>query len=111
MKNFVIPFLCLLLVGCLSSTPVEVGRDTYSITTRQCDICSSADGSAMTNASKFCQSLGKHMLLVNTTSTMDWHGATHATAQFMCLDKDDPRYTSVMMRKDNGVTTIQNQNQ
>lgn len=68
-----------------------------------------AKGEALKSANAYCASQGKFVQL----QTQDAHecalhgGCGEATITFLCLDENDPRYTSTLLRKDNGVNTIE----
>ena len=83
--------------------PKSIGRDTYMIETM---------GTLMTSpsvnaASSFCGKQGKNLQLLTTNSSGLGPGA-RSSVTFMCLSDDDPRYKAAVMRRDNGVTTIEN---
>jgi hypothetical protein len=108
MKSLFVVLGLVILTGCVTSPIVPVGRDSYSVTARRCDMCSAAEGSSITSASRYCEHIGKHMVLRSMNNSSDWHGATHSTIFFSCLDANDPEYVRPNMRKDNGVSTTEN---
>lgn len=92
--KIVIPVV-LLIAGCATNSGVlKLGPDTYTITTQNSPArggTSGATRSALVAANKHCASLGKEILVTNTTSrTTNIHGAGEAAITFQCLDKDDP---------------------
>ena len=100
----------LLLSACANTGPMKIGKDSYSISTRVALSGSSgAKGEALKSANTYCASQGKFVQL----QTQDAHecalhgGCGEATITFLCLDENDPRYTSTLLRKDNGVNTIE----
>ena len=83
------------LIGCADSGPVKIGQDTYAISTRVAFTgAGAAKNQALTEASTFCTSLHKEMMLVNETMNecMLHGGCGEAEVHFMCLDANDPRY-------------------
>jgi len=108
MIKLILVTFAVLIAGCVTSPVVSVGPDSYSLTARQCDICSSAEGKSITTASQYCEGIGKHLVIRNQNNSSDWHGATHSTIFFSCLNSNDPEYTRPNMRQDNGVTTVEN---
>lgn len=83
------------LAGCADSGPVQIGKDTYAISTRVAFSGSGgAKNQALNEAVAYCTSLHKQMMLVNETMNecMLHGGCGEAEVHFMCLAPDDPRY-------------------
>jgi hypothetical protein len=85
-----------LLSGCLVTTaPLEVGKDTYSITSTADGFRSgtAADGRALIRGRQFCESKGKKFL-VSTDQTARTRAGIDTTVSvtFKCLDPSDPEY-------------------
>ena len=112
MKNSII-IACLLLVitACANTGPMQVGKDTYTISVRVAfSGPSGAKGEALTEANAFCSKQSKQVLLQNENSyECALHGGCgEAEITFLCLDKNDPLYSAQhQMRKDNGVSTVE----
>lgn len=100
--NLALFFFTTLLLGCVSTSDVlEMGRDTYSVT-------STADGfrtaaaareSAFQLGTKKCASDGKRFLFVSERTArtrMDIDTTVNVT--FRCLSEDDPEYNRPNMR-------------
>jgi hypothetical protein len=92
------------VTGCTTiSKPVMTGRDTYLLTVHGFP-GTTPQAAGIEQAGQFCQSQGKviQVLAENTWRTPD----PRAEIQFACVaaDKQQPG----MLRKDNGVTTIEN---
>lgn len=95
--------LLLSVAGCADSGPVKIGQDTYSISTKVPFAgATGAKNQALQEASSYCASLHKEMMLVNETMNecMLHGGCGEAEVHFMCLDATDPRY------KPNDVTSV-----
>jgi hypothetical protein len=89
--------LCLLcvLAACADSGPIKVGKDSYSITTRVAFTgAASAQANAMTEASQYCTTLHKEMVIhtVSNNECAIHGGCGEAYIQFLCVDAIDPRY-------------------
>lgn len=93
----------MLVTGCVTLAPKSIGRDTYMVES----MGTTFTGSALSAASSFCIKQGKNLQLITTNKAGIGPGAS-ASVTFMCLDLNDPRYTTSVMRQDNGVTTIEN---
>lgn len=96
-----------LLTGCVSTSEVlEVGRDTYSVTSTSDGFRSAAAAreSAFQLGAKKCNSLGKHFALVNENSERTRMNIdTTSTVTFRCLADNDPEYQRPDVRKDPNV--------
>jgi hypothetical protein len=102
----------LILAGCADTGAQKIGRDTYIISVRVAfSGPSGAKKQALTEANAFCAKQNREMLLDHEDShECALHGGCgEAEITFLCLTEDDPRYNAQrQMRKDNGVTTIEN---
>lgn len=99
------------LAGCANTGPISTGKDSYVVSVRvPFSGQSGAKGDALRDANSFCQSMGKRMLLQNQNSSeCALHGGCgEAEVNFLCLNESDSRYKEApVMRKDNGVTTLE----
>ena len=101
----------LVLGGCATTSPTKIGRDTYSVSARVPFAGpTGAKGDAFKSATAFCGKQDKYVqLLTENSYECALHGGCgEAEITFLCLDEKDPRYTANQMRKDNGVSTIEN---
>ena len=102
----------LILTGCADTGAQKIGRDTYIISVRVAfSGPSGAKGQALKEANDFCAKQNREMLLDHEDShECALHGGCgEAEITFLCLAEDDSRYNAQrQMRKDNGVTTIEN---
>jgi hypothetical protein len=88
MKKIAI-FAVLTLTGCAQSTGVmKMGPDTFSVTADALG-ASNAKQIALTEASGQCQSMGKEILVTNTSSGKDRARSVYEVT-FRCLAKGDP---------------------
>jgi len=101
-----------LLTSCANTGAIKIGKDQYVVSVRvPFSGPSGAKGDALKEATAFCSSQNKQMLLQTENSyECALHGGCgEAEITFLCLDENDPRYTAQrQMRKDSGVTTIEN---
>lgn len=109
MKIFLVTLFSVLLNACASTGPTQIGGHTYySSKTNTAGIfgdVSAVAGSLMTEGYKFCSSKGKEFELVTKETKDNVPGVRFggASITFKCIDASkDP-----IMRKDNGVTTIE----
>jgi predicted RNA-binding Zn-ribbon protein involved in translation (DUF1610 family) len=73
-----------------------------------CVSCSAAITSLKT-ANDFCAKQGKVVVLRNTSGATNPFGYDNGNQTiFSCVSPDDPEYARPALRKDNGVTTIEN---
>lgn len=99
------------LGGCASTAPTKIGADTYySSKTNTAGIfgdVSAVAGQLMVDGNQFCAAMGKEFLLVTRSTTQNVPGVRFggASITFKCVDHAG----SVVMRPDNGVTTITTQ--
>lgn len=84
------------LGGCVdTSQPLEIGRDTYSVssTADGYRTAASARQSAFETGARKCASLGRHFMLVNESTGATRMGIdTTVNVTFRCLNDDDPAY-------------------
>lgn len=92
-RNFFVYFAASLLSGCaVSSGVVPLGPDTFSIEVNlPPSLGASADARriALTNASQYCNSLGRQMVVISTNSTRT-REASGLSVNFRCLQDGDP---------------------
>ena len=96
-KNLFVCFACFALGGCLLTTkPIEIGKDTYSITSTADGLRTgtAARGKALIRGQEKCESLGKKFLLVSEDTKRTRMGIdTTVSVTFRCLSENDPEYT------------------
>src|SRR5580698_6898441 len=83
------------LAACTDTGPLSIGKDMYSISVRvPLGGPAGAKGQALQEASTFCASQGKQVLLDHEESSeCALHGGCgEAEIHFLCLKADDPRY-------------------
>jgi hypothetical protein len=106
--------VCLLAVALLgtackvSSPVVPAGKDTYLVSSHvgACVSCSAAVTGLQT-ANKFCAKMSKFAVVRNTNSVTNFAGYNVSNELiFSCVDENDPDYKRPNLRKDNGVTTV-----
>lgn len=89
--------LIFFITGCVStSSPLEMGRDTYSVSATADGFrdAASARQSAFESGRKLCASQGKRFMFVNekvSKTRMDID--TTVDIVFRCLNENDPEYT------------------
>lgn len=97
------------LAGCASTAPVKIGADTYYASkTNTAGIfgdVSAVSGKLVDQGNEFCASQGKQFELVTDQTTQNVSGVRFggASITFKCVD----HASNPVMRKDNGVTTIE----
>lgn len=100
-----------LLAGCQVSSPITpMGRDTYMVSSHvgACVSCS-AQVKSLKTANEFCAKQNKFAIVQNSNGFTNPFGYnTSNDMVFSCVTADDPEYTRRTLRKDNGVTTIEN---
>jgi hypothetical protein len=103
--------LLLAFAGCEVSSPiVPAGKDSYLVSSHvgACVRCSAAVKS-LKAANDFCAKQGRVVIVRNTSGATNPFGYdTGNQTVFSCVSPDDPEYTRPTLRKDNGVTTIEN---
>lgn len=99
--NFNVPMVAciasiLSVTGCVStSRPLEMGKDTYSVSATADGFrdAASARQSAFESGRKLCASQGKRFMFVNeTVSRTRMDIDTTVDIVFRCLDENDPEY-------------------
>ena len=104
----VIAIVVATLAGCASTAPVKIGADTYYASkTNTAGIfgdVSAVSGKLMAQGNAFCANQGKQFELVTDNTTQNVPGVRFggASITFKCVD----HASNPVMRKDNGVTTI-----
>jgi hypothetical protein len=99
------------LGACASSSEViPSGKDSYMV-------IGSANGGMMAGhsmleatktANAYCAKLQKVMIIRHTeTGGNAGFGGEHSNLIFSCVSEDDPEYKRPNLRKDNGVTTVE----
>lgn len=100
-----------LLGGCEISSPITpAGPDTYMVSSHvaACINCS-ARIQSMKAANAFCAKQGKFAIVRNTSGATNPFGYDNGNDMvFSCVSADDPEYQRPNLRKDNGITTIEN---
>lgn len=108
---YVLAALTLVLYGCASTAPVQIGHDTYYASKTNTkgifgDV-SAVAGSLMVEGNKFCASKDLEFELVTQSTQNNVPGVRFggASITFRCV----PHAGNPVMRLDNGVTTVQSQ--
>jgi len=104
MKTIFIFISLMLLQSCSNTGAIKIGKDTYLITARvPFSGEAGAKADALKEANIFCQQTGKELLFKENKSRECalQGGCGEAEITFMCLNKNDPRYTEVNMHKNN----------
>jgi hypothetical protein len=100
--NLALISLTTLLFGCVSTSNVlEMGRDTYSVTSTADGLRSAAAAreSAFEEGYKKCASLGKKFMFENErTSRTRMDIDTTVNVTFRCLAENDPEYARPRIR-------------
>jgi hypothetical protein len=100
-----------LLGGCeVSGQIIPAGKDSYMVSSHvaACVSCSAAVQGLKT-ANAYCSKLSKVVVVRNSTSSTNPFGYVVGNdLVFSCVSEDDPEYQRPTLRKDNGVTTIEN---
>lgn len=100
------------LTGCVSASEiVPAGKDSYMVSARAMGGINSGQGiiEATKTANAYCAKSGKLMLIRHTeTGGSAAFGGEHSNLIFSCVDESDPEYQRPNLRKDNGVSTIEN---
>jgi hypothetical protein len=112
MRLVVILAIAALGSGCVSTTEVvPAGKDSYMIAGTATGGANSGHSmiAATKQANAYCANLGKVMLIrnTNTAGSAGW-GGEHSNLIFSCVLENDPEYTRPNLRKDNGVSTVEN---
>jgi hypothetical protein len=96
MKRKLVVTVTLLLGACAHSGAVKVGPDTYMIANSEWGFTSGGyqTAKAIEEGSKYCASLGREILVLNSTQNDVSFGKTPAAeVRFRCLLKGDPELT------------------
>jgi hypothetical protein len=104
-KGFVILSFGIVVAGCATSSVVQVGPDTYTLSAKRCDVCEPAAGAASEQAGKYCVAQGK-FLIVRNMSVVQEFGHDIATINFSCVTADDPEYKRPNAHKDDGAPSV-----
>lgn len=97
------------LSGCAGTAPTKIGADTYYASkTNTAGIfgdVSAVAGKLMAQGNQFCASQGKQFELVTNSTTQNVPGVRFggASITYKCVD----HASNPVMRKDNGVSTIE----
>jgi len=105
-------FATIFLASCANTGPQSIGKDTYIESVRvPLSGQSGAKAEALSTANKHCAQEGKKLLLDHITSSeCALHGGCgEAEIIYLCLDENDPRFKSPLLRKE-ADTTIEIQN-
>lgn len=101
-----------LLTGCVTASEiVPAGKDSYMVSASAQGGMNSGKGiiEATKAANAYCSKMGKFIVIRHTdTGGNAGFGGEHSNLIFSCVNEDDPEYGRPRMRKDNGVSTIEN---
>ena len=84
------------LAACAHSGVVKTGPDTYMVANSECRFTSGGyqKAKAIAEGERYCTSLGRAILVINSTQNDVAFGKTPAAeVQFKCLPKGDPELT------------------
>lgn len=110
-KFFLVPVVALILSGCASPPPTKIGADTYyAAKTNTAGAFGSVEavaGQLMAEGNQYCASLNKQFELVTENTRPSVYGSSlgGASITFKCVNQAG----NPVMRKDNGVTTLNGQ--
>lgn len=110
MKTIAVVLAALLLAGCVTASEVlPAGKDTYMVAGGGTGGLSYGKTAiaALKKANDYCTALHK-LVMVRNTQTQSAFNGENSSLIFSCLSADDPEYKVLNLRKDNGVTTIEN---
>lgn len=99
-----------LLSGCVTTSEIiPMGKDSYMVSGSGTGGLSYGKTmpAALKAANAYCTKEGKLMIARHTETQGRFNGEA-ADLLFSCVTADDPEYKRPNMRKDNGVTTIEN---
>lgn len=100
--------VALLLTGCASTAPTQIGADTYyaakTNTAGAFGDPSALTGKLIVQGNQFCASKGREFQLVTQNAHQPVVGLGGSSITFKCVEHSQ----DVVMRPDNGVTTIEN---
>jgi hypothetical protein len=109
--RLILAVTAVLLAGCeVSGRVVPAGKDSYMVSSHvgACISCA-ASVKSLETANAYCGKEQKVAIVRNTTSSTNPFGyEVGNTMVFSCVSPDDPEYSRPTLRKDNGVTTIEN---
>jgi hypothetical protein len=90
MNRSLVSILALALAGCATSAVIPTGPETYSLSATRCGLCTPVSGYVTEEASKYCQSQGKHLVVNNVTgNNMQPMFPGSATINFSCVSQDN----------------------
>jgi hypothetical protein len=85
--------------GCTRSSGVlPMGPDTFTITAHSPNQSDSTK-KALKEAQDYCRSVGKEIIVTNTSMSGDGLGGYGFNATFRCLSPDDPEYVRPIYKK------------
>ena len=92
--------LCVILLGCRTSSVIPIGKDTYTVSVMRCGLCEPVQSAATEIADHYCATRGKQLQV----KTIDGHNAQPwapgtATVVFNCLSENDPEYKRAVPRE------------
>jgi hypothetical protein len=101
---------CLALSGCSTGPVVAAGKDSYMVSVSTVPGATPASAKALIAANQKCASMNKVVVIrnMNDTEAVLFKNEGSATLLFSCVDQNDPEYQRPNLRKDNGVSTIEN---
>lgn len=96
-KKLLLSLASLFILGCSSSGPVPMGKDTYLITKEGIGSLISAvslKADLYKEANAFCHSEGKEFQPIreNAIESIQGRNGSSAEVQFRCLSKEDPEF-------------------
>lgn len=101
-----------LLTGCVTASEiVPAGKDSYMISASAMGGLNSGKGiiEATKTANAYCAKSGKFIVIRHSeTGGNAGFGGEHSNLIFTCVNENDPEYGRPNLRKDNGVSTIEN---
>jgi hypothetical protein len=100
--NFLVLGLAL-LSGCASNV-VQMGKGSYMATAHSCGMCESPIQKAILSANGYCGSKG--LVATVTHTQMTGYMPPSAMVQFVCTD--EAHQSVVVLRPDNGISTVEN---
>ncbi len=97
----------LVLAGCVTSSVVAIGPQSYTLSATRCGLCEPVNAYATEQAGKYCVAQGRYLIVRNISgNNLQPMFPGSATINFSCVTEDDPEYQRPNMRKDDGVLTI-----
>lgn len=110
MRSTLIAPIALLAACQVSSHVVPAGKDSYMVSSHVagCISCA-ASVKSLETANAYCGKEGRVAIVRNSNSTTNGFGYEVGNSMvFSCVAPDDPEYARPNLRKDNGVSTIEN---